>query len=180
MIRDRLTAENEIVAALRRIVRAIDQHSRQLLDGYGLTGPQLAVLQESRRCHGGTAAALARAVHLSRPTVTGILDRLEKRGLVHRAPDPRDRRSSQVTVTSAGERMLDRAPSLLQDRFRQELAGLQDWEQTQILSTLQRIATMMDADALPASPILTTGPMEPETLSAAPGLPAPLNPEETS
>ena len=38
--------------------------------------------------------------------------------------------------------MLKNAPSLLQDRFRRELLTLQQWEQTQMLATLQRIATI--------------------------------------
>ncbi|HBL47553.1 MAG TPA: hypothetical protein DDZ90_29625, partial [Planctomycetaceae bacterium] len=48
-------------------------------------------------------------------------------------------------------------PSLLQDRFRRELLMLQQWEQTQMLSTLQRIASMMDAENIDASPVLSAG-----------------------
>jgi DNA-binding MarR family transcriptional regulator len=166
MSQDRLTIEHEIVAALRRIIRAVDQHSRQLLDGFGLTGPQLLVLQETARLGGGaSASSLARAVHLSRPSVAGILDRLEKRGLIGRAPDPADRRSARVSLTPAGARMLAHAPSLLQDRFRRELAAVEDWERSLILSTLQRIAFMMDAESLAAAPVLVTGPMSADDAS---------------
>ncbi len=173
MMQDRLSIENEIVAALRRIMRAVDQHSRQLLDGFGLTGPQLLVLQEAARRGDAAASTLARGVHLSRPTVTGILDRLEKRGLVVRSPDPKDRRSHRISVTAAGTRMLEHAPSLLQDRFRLELGSAEEWERTMILATLQRIASMMDAESLAAAPVLVTGPMSSVDPSAGDTPPSP-------
>ncbi len=62
-----------------------------------------------------------------------------------------------IRLTSAGEQLLDQAPSLLQDRFRRELLTLREWEQTQMLATLQRIASMMDAEDIDASPVLTAG-----------------------
>ncbi|KKK74005.1 hypothetical protein LCGC14_2888090, partial [marine sediment metagenome] len=54
-------------------------------------------------------------------------------------------------------RMLASAPSLLQDRFRGALARLEIDQQTQMLETLQRIATVMDAQQIDASPHLTSG-----------------------
>jgi DNA-binding MarR family transcriptional regulator len=158
VVSESMSIENEIVAAIRRIMRAVDLHSRRLVEEHGLTGPQLAVLQEADRLGPVTAGALARAVHLSQPTVSGILDRLNKRGLVDRRRGDRDRRSVIVTVTTLGQAALSTTPSLLQDSFRSELAKLEDWERSMIFATLQRIATMMDAEAISASPVLVTGP----------------------
>ncbi|NLX21458.1 MAG: hypothetical protein GXY55_07270 [Phycisphaerae bacterium] len=62
-----------------------------------------------------------------------------------------------VSVTEVGQRLLAEAPSLLQDRFRLELSRLQEWEQTTILATLQRMAHMMAAEDLDAAPLLVTG-----------------------
>lgn len=152
-----LDLEESIVAAIRRIIRAIDVHSRRLVEAYGLTGPQLATLREVQRQGPVSPGALARAVHLSNPTVTGILTRLERRGLVIRRRSPDDRRSVDVTVTPAGLELLDRAPSLLQDRFHAELDQLEGWERHMILANLQRVAAMMNADVLDAAPHLTTG-----------------------
>ena len=149
--------EDKIVAALRRIVRAIDLRSRRLVDQLGFTGPQLMVLREARRLCNAPIGALARAVSVSQPTVSGIVDRLEKRGLVRRARSASDRRSVAVTITPEGGRVLRDAPSLLQDRFHSELERLEQFEQTQILATLQRIAWMMDAEDIDAAPMLETG-----------------------
>jgi DNA-binding MarR family transcriptional regulator len=154
-----LTLEDQVIAALRRITRAIDLHSRLLMQEYGLTAPQLATLQAIVRLEPVTIGAIGRAIHLSQATVTGIVGRLEKRGLATRTRSQRDRRSVVVELTDAGRALAEGAPSLLQDRFHQELAKLQEWERTMMLATLQRIASMMDAEAIEAAPVLAAGVM---------------------
>ena len=70
-----------------------------------------------------------------------------------------DRRSVVIGVTEEGLRVLDAAPSLLQDRFRAELARLEEWERHGMLSALERIASMMDAEGIDAAAILEVGPV---------------------
>jgi DNA-binding MarR family transcriptional regulator len=147
-----------ILVALRRIIRAVDLHSHRLMDEHGLTGPQLASLQEIVRCGTASARDLARSLQVSQPTITGILDRLERGGLITRTRNGRDRRAIDVAITEEGQRLLTAAPPLLQERFSEELAKLKTWEQTMILATLQRVAAMMDAEDLTAAPHLVTGP----------------------
>lgn len=160
---DALTLEDQVIAALRRIMRAIDLHSRLLLQQHGLTAPQLVALKAARRLQPVTVGALAREIHLGQATVTGILGRLEKRGLVTRIRGDQDRRSVVVQLTEAGARLVEQAPSVLQERFHRELATLRQWEQTMILATLQRIASMMDAEQIEAAPVLVSGlPSAPE------------------
>ena len=153
--------EDEIVAAIRRIVRAVDLRSRALIRGHRVTGPQLVTLRAVGRLGPVSVGALSRAVSLSQPTVTGILVRLERAGLVRRERDAGDRRAVLSTITPQGGKLLREAPSLLQDRFVRELSRLEAWEQTQILSTLQRIASLMDVEELEAAPVLTTEPLTP-------------------
>ena len=157
---ERLTIEDEIVAALRRIIRAVDLHSRKLALKIGLTWPQLATLRTAARIEGATIKQLAQAVHLGQATLTGVIQRLERAGLVERRPHLTDRRSVMIFVTDCGQQVLNDAPSLLQDRFREQLGLLKDWERTQTLASLQRIAEMMDAETIEASPLLVTGPVE--------------------
>ncbi len=151
------TTRQQILVALRRIIRAVDLYSRRLVEEYGLTGPQLAALQEIARAGNASPSDLARELQVSQPTISGILDRLEKRKLVHRARDEDDRRSVEVFITDAGKEMLADAPPLLQERFCQEFARLQDWEQSMLLANLQRIAAMMNAENLDAAPHLVSG-----------------------
>lgn len=149
--------EDQVILALRRITRAIDLHSRGLMQQVGLTAPQLAALQAIERLQPVTSGALAKSIHLSQATLTGILTRLESRQLVVRVRSTSDRRSVLVELTEAGHTVLQDAPSLLQDQFRRELLMLEEWEQNQMLATLQRIATMMDAGGIDAAPVLTVG-----------------------
>ena len=153
---NKLSVEDQVMVALRRITRAIDLHSRLLLQRNGLTTPQLAVLQAIQRRQPANAGSIAKEVHLGPATITGILGRLEGRELISRTRSQEDRRSIVVQLTEKGTKLISDAPSLLQDRFRSELAGLREWEQTMILSTLQRIATMMDTKAIEETPGLTS------------------------
>jgi DNA-binding MarR family transcriptional regulator len=167
---DALSLEEQVIAALRRITRAIDLHSRLLLQTNGLTIPQLVALQAIQRLQPITVGALARDIHLSAATVTGILRRMEKRDLVNRTRDDLDRRSVVIELTGDGAKLVAEAPSLLQDRFNRELAKLEEWERTMILGTLQRIASMMDAEKIEAAPVLVPGAVEaaPEDISHCP------------
>jgi len=150
---------DEVVVALRRIVRAIDLHSRRLAQEFGLTGPQVVLLKELVRHGEMHVAELAKSVSLSHATVTDILNRLEKRGLIKRARSLVDRRRIMVTPTDQAISLVEKSPPLLQEQFSERLEELHDWEITQILSVLQRVGSMMDAEEVEASPLLATGSM---------------------
>jgi DNA-binding MarR family transcriptional regulator len=169
---EQLDAEDQIVVAIRRIMHAFELHSRQLVDRAGMTLPQLAVLRKTAELGRTPIGSLARAVHLSQPTVSGILDRLERRGLLQRVRDEHDRRAVNINITASGEELLSRAPSQLQDAFREQLQELQEWELTQMLSVLQRVAAMMETGRTsgsrrPASGLLDAEAGTPPTDDAA-------------
>ena len=149
-----LDIESQILASIRRIMRAIDLQSRHLADEFGLTGPQLSVLQVAARLDAATPGAIAREIRLSPATVTGIVSRLERQDLLRRSRGESDRRTVRLELTPTGRETLAAVPSLLQDRFRAELARLEGWERSMILSVLDRIAGMMDAEGLDAAPHL--------------------------
>lgn len=151
---------DDVLIAIRRIIQSVDLHSKQLVKHFGLTGPQLIVLQEVSQSEEILASELSRAISLSQATVTGILDRLEKRGLIFRRRSNRDRRRVPAKITEAGETLLARTPPLMQESFTELFLGLQGWEQHMILSSLQRLVAMMDARQISAAPMLTTGPIE--------------------
>lgn len=150
----------QVLVALRRIIRAVDQHSRALIQRCGLTGPQLVVLKEIAEREPISLGELARAVHISQATLTGIVDRLEGRGLLGRRRSEADRRRVMVESTERSRAILASAPPLLHESFVAGFADLPEWEQTQVLASLQRLAALMEARELPAAPILTTGPLD--------------------
>lgn len=151
------TAGEDVLILLRRIVRAIDLHSKKLSREVGLTTPQLVVLQAIRDSGEVTTGRISEAVSLSQATVTTILDRLEDRGFVERYRSRIDRRVVHLRLTPAGRAALRRAPPLLHVEFRRNFAALSAGKQATILGALRDVAEMMGADTLDAAPLLDVG-----------------------
>jgi DNA-binding MarR family transcriptional regulator len=151
------TVCEEVIVHIRKIIRAIELHSRYLVQCCGLTGPQLVVMKEISGGGEATVGEVARRISLSHATVSGILDRLESRGLVRRVRGCADRRNVLVTLTDSGVRVLDEAPQLLHETFVAEFQSLGAEEQGAILSSLRRVASMMSAYGVAATPVLMSG-----------------------
>jgi DNA-binding MarR family transcriptional regulator len=106
-----------------------------------------------------TLRQLSNNSNMSQATATSILDRLEKRGFIKRERDTKDKRKVHAVITTAGEQVLEQAPQLLQDNFIEQFQALDQWEQTQILSSLQRVSRMMNTpDISPEDLILAIDP----------------------
>jgi DNA-binding MarR family transcriptional regulator len=145
---------DHVLVALRRIVRSIDLHSKKLVQSHNLTIPQVILLSEIQRQERLSLGDLAVSTSLSNATVTGIIDRLEAKKLVERIRGETDRRQVFVRIMPDGERMLASMPPLLQENFIKKLNELEKWEQTRILSSLEKVAALMNAEEIEASPIL--------------------------
>ncbi len=153
---------DEGLIALRRILRATELYERELAGAAGLTPAQLRVLQilASRPDDSATPKALATQMGVSQATVTSLVDKLVRHGHVYRTPSETDRRQTNVTATDAGKASVAAAPDALQQRFVRKFEQLKDWEQAQLLSSLERVAGMLDAADMDASPVLTTGEID--------------------
>src|SRR5262245_54725995 len=92
-----------MAAEIDRDLRAIRKLLRRPLEADitrgGLTGPQQQAMSVLVRSDGLSLKQLSRELALAHSTVSGIVDRLEKRGMVERRPDESDRRSSRVVIT---------------------------------------------------------------------------------
>lgn len=145
---------HDVLVSLRRIIRATDLQSKRMIKTCGLTIPQVMVLRAINALGDVTVKRISEDVSLSQATVTTILNRLEDRALVERARSQADKRIVNARLTEAGRAVLVSAPPLLHEKFIERFESLEDWEKTQILSALQRVATMMDAEAIDAAPML--------------------------
>jgi DNA-binding MarR family transcriptional regulator len=146
----------QLLASLRKITQAISLHSKDLNRRYGLTGPQLVILNEIGFQEALTVTELARSISLSQATTTDILNRLEKREFVERARDAQDRRRVVIRITPKCREILSQAPPPLQQAFVDRYSNLPEWEQLMILSALQRIVDLMSAEKIDAAPFLST------------------------
>ncbi|MDX1738559.1 MAG: MarR family transcriptional regulator, partial [Alphaproteobacteria bacterium] len=155
------TRENwqQVLVSLRKIIRATDLHSKRLIKECGLTIPQLLILRAINELGDVTLGMISDHVSLSQATVTTIINRLEERGLLTRIRSTKDKRKIFPCLTPAGIELIESAPPLLHETFIDRFSSLQDWEQNQILSSLQRVASMMDASHIDAGPLLDTQPV---------------------
>jgi len=146
---------DDILIAVRRIIRAVHLRSKKLEKDTGLTAPQFIVLQALARHGAMKPSALSREISLSQPTVTAILDRLKRAGLIERTESASDRRTLPAQITEKGLVVIETSPELLQVGFLKAFRKLPDWEQHMLIGALQRVAELMDATDVDASPILT-------------------------
>jgi len=137
----------EILITLRKIARAMSIYSKSLDKHYGLTSPQLLILHELFQTDQMAIGEIARKISLSQATVTDILDRLEAKGLVLRTKNSLDRRQVLIKITSNGRNIINKKPSLLQKEFLLEFNQLQKWEQHLLLSSVEKIASMMKTES---------------------------------
>ena len=152
-----------LLISIRKIIQAVDIHSRKLNKEFGLTGPQLIVLQEIS-AHGHISITpLSRATSLSQATVTDITKRLETRGYIARKKREDDRRAVSLFLTEKGQDIIKNLPPLLQETFTQQFSDIEDWEQMMIITAFKRVVSLMAADKLEAPPILLTGPIQHNT-----------------
>ncbi|TYB80689.1 MarR family winged helix-turn-helix transcriptional regulator [Maritimibacter fusiformis] len=143
--------------ALRRILRATELYGRELATAAGLTPVQFRVLQIVAETGSTTPTTIANRMGVSLATITSLVDKLVSKGMVTRERSETDRRQTNVVLSPLGRDTIDNAPDPLQQRYVREFGKLEDWEQAQLISSLERVAAMLDAESLDASPVLDVG-----------------------
>lgn len=169
-----LPTDVRVLRALRRIIRAVDMHSKLLQQSQDITAPQLVCLLALVRQGPLTIKALSQAIDLSPSTTVGVVDRLAAKGLAERSRSAADRRQVQVSATPAGRQMARQAPSPLQNRLVERLAAITTGEQLVLARSLERLVELMGAADIDASAILDLAPL---TDAAPPAPTAPRQPD---
>ena len=154
------TLSDHVLINLRKISRAIDVYSTQLVKKYGLTGPQLILLKTCLQESKLTTTQVANRINISKATVTSITDRLCQKGYISREKCYIDKRKVFLVPTAKTIELFNEAsPQLLQESFISQFNNLKDWEQMSIVANLQRVAYMLNAQNIEASPVLESSPM---------------------
>lgn len=146
----------ELLISLRKIIQAIDIHSRTLNKKFGLTGPQLIILQEIATQGNISVTPLSKLTSLSQATVTDITKRLEIKGYISRKKSKDDKRAVNLFLTESGEKIIKESPTPLQEVFTERFSKISDWEQLMILSAFERVVNLMAAEKIDASPMLVS------------------------
>jgi len=152
-----LEKHEEVLLSIRQIIRAIDLYSKKLNKEVGLTGPQLILMRSIEELGEMTIRALSNHTNMSQATATTILDRLERNGYVQRIRSLEDKRKVHPHLTAAGKALLEKAPQPLQESFIAQFRQLKEWEQSLLLSSVQRLSAMMNAEKIEVAPMLELG-----------------------
>ena len=145
----------QIVMRLRQIVQEMAKHSKHIQDQYDITVPQLICLKEVAS-HGPIAiGVLTKIVFLNNSTVTGIIDRLEKRELVRRVRISKDRRQVHVEITDQGMTFIQKAPTPIHQTVMEKLDEIDEKTISMILWSLEMLVDILgqtDPAAEPQTP----------------------------
>lgn len=125
---------------MRRVSSLMHTEFERRLSRYGITPPQWGVLSVVDSGEAKTPAALARVMQIDSTAVTRLIDRLEKKGLLKRAPNPPDRRSVAVELTESARELLPALEECSKQTNRAFLKGISSDEQRVLMGLLRRLA----------------------------------------
>jgi MarR family transcriptional regulator, organic hydroperoxide resistance regulator len=134
------------------INHGLDRASRGMQAKFGVTGPQRLVLRIVDTFPGLSAGDLARTLHVHPSTLTGILQRLEGRGLLRRLTDPADGRRVQLEITGKGRRLTVPAVGTVESAIKRLMSSWTDSELSATRRMLAAIAGELDGSASGARP----------------------------
>ena len=133
----------QIIMRLRQILQEMSKHSKLILENFKISTPQLICLNEVFQHGPISIGALTKIVFLNNSTVTGIIDRLEKRELVRRIRISKDRRQVHIEITEQGVEFIKKAPKPIQDQFMDRLTTLDEEKIALILWSLEMLVDML-------------------------------------
>lgn len=106
---------------------------------HDITLPQWRTLSQIALNEGVTQAQLAANIDVDPMTMSGILNRLEKRGLIDRFPDPADSRAKLARLTAEGEALFETARSVGLAMYEAALQGVSKADQDVVVAALARM-----------------------------------------
>jgi DNA-binding MarR family transcriptional regulator len=114
----------EILDNIRRVFQVVNEQSKQVERDTGLTGPQVWAIKVIAEQEKVRVSELAKRMYLHPATVGGILDRLEKRGLIFRIRSNSDRRVVEVELTAKGQQLVQHSPEVASNKIAHGLETL--------------------------------------------------------
>jgi len=135
----------ETMQSIRRIIKALQDYSREVCSHFGVTGPQLWVLKTIFENKSLPLGELSNKMYLHPSTISGVVDRLGNKGYVVRDRDSEDRRIVNVRLTPEGEALVRKAPNPVQGRMIYGLKQLKREELGLIHQSMQKLVDIMEA-----------------------------------
>jgi MarR family transcriptional regulator for hemolysin len=137
--------ENSIGFLIHEVARLMRRRFEEEASTHGFTLPQWRALAEIFRSEGIAQVSLAAALDVDQMTVSGIVSRLEKRGLIERYPDPNDSRAKLAKLTPAGLELVTRAKNVGRALYENALDGISPDERAAMTANLRLIRDNLNA-----------------------------------
>ncbi len=145
----------DILIKIRKIVRSINLESKKIQKEYGVSIPQVLCLQYLRDSANYQAGQgdIRKFLNLNASTASGIINRLEAKGLVARLPKSGDKRVVTIALTSKGDKLMQQIPSLLHEQLSEKLVKLDDSVHENIKTSLEMLVDFLEIDDVEAFPL---------------------------
>ncbi|PFH08500.1 DNA-binding MarR family transcriptional regulator [Collimonas sp. PA-H2] len=131
-----------------KLVGQVYRTSMRLVDGplraLGFSMGQLPVLVALKTSGALSQAELARIAQVEQPSMAQLLNRMERDGLVQRVPNPEDKRSQLVSLTSDASERMPKGKAVMEAASRQALTGFTKEERDQLMALLLRVNANLD------------------------------------
>jgi DNA-binding MarR family transcriptional regulator len=155
----------DILTQIRQIVRSVNIESKRIGKEYGISIPQLLCLNflNAKPSFQGSHKEIKGFLKLNASTVTGIITRLESKGLVARLPKRDDKRVGLISITAQGVDLLEKTPELLHQQLSSKLKKLSPEQLGKLQTSFETIIDFLNIDEVDAAPIITAEPEIPKT-----------------
>ena len=138
----------DIIFMIRKLMQGAELYTKALNKKYQVSAAQLNCLL-ALHAHGPLPPSqIAKHMMVKSSTVTGVVDRLERKGLVKRVRNSPDRRIINIQLTGAGSELAKHAPPPIQQKIIRGLKHLSGEEIDQIVLGLSQLTNMLDVQDL--------------------------------
>lgn len=124
---------------IHEVARLMKRRFEDEAQAHGITLPQWRTLAVMAQNEGIAQSDIAAAIDADPMTMSGILDRLDKRGLIERYPDPRDSRAKMARITTEGHALFEEARSVGIAMYESALEGVDANQQQVAIAALTRM-----------------------------------------
>ena len=124
---------------IHEVARLMKRRFEEQARIHGITLPQWRTLAQIALNEGITQAKLAAQTDIDPMTMSGVLDRLEKRGLIDRYPDPTDSRAKLARITPAGEEVFATARKVGLSMYEAALKGVPPKDRETVVAVLEKM-----------------------------------------
>ena len=138
----------EIIFSIRKLMQAGEFYTKELNKKYKVSAPQLNCLLSLYENGPLPPSQIAKHIMVKSSTVTGIVDRLEQKGLVKRFRNSPDRRIITIELTGLGKNLAKNAPPPIQQKIIDGLKKLSKDELDPIIFSLTKLTDMLDVQDL--------------------------------